>query len=290
MLVTFALWLALCTGGPTHAGTERWPQPALGPSYSGQPEILFTFDDGPHEKYTPRVLATLRAHHIKAIFFMVGWRLSGSQGGDTARRAVAAQIVAEGHAVGNHTVNHAHLCGVRATTAAWEIDENARIVADVAGMPASFFRAPYGSYCERLRALLKSRGLAHTHWDMDPQEWRTHDATATRNYLVRKLSKLEGRGVILLHDTHPATATALAEILEWIDKDNLRRRAEGKPEIRILSYADVARERVAPGLLELLDKAKGSALDLVPSVLGRLLPSRAHRLATPSPTSGTARN
>src|SRR6476659_7835201 len=51
---------------------KAWPVPAAGPTMSGDPELLFTFDDGPNPKTTPLVLDTLAKHHIHAVFFMVG--------------------------------------------------------------------------------------------------------------------------------------------------------------------------------------------------------------------------
>ena len=49
-----------------------WPQPAAGPSASGAPELLLTFDDGPDPATTPIVLDILRARGLRAVFFQVG--------------------------------------------------------------------------------------------------------------------------------------------------------------------------------------------------------------------------
>ena len=38
---------------------------------SGDPELIFTFDDGPNPKTTPFILDALKAHHIHAVFFMI---------------------------------------------------------------------------------------------------------------------------------------------------------------------------------------------------------------------------
>src|SRR3972149_5855941 len=157
-----------------------WPQPAPGPPRSGAPEILFPFDDGPHERTTPRILAALRAHGIHAIFFTVGWRISGDDPGDTARRAVLRQVLAEGHVLGNHTWNHAHLCMGRRQEAEREIDATGALLTALQGSEVVFFRAPYGSRCRRLEQMLAERGLAHLHWDMDAREYLEHDGATTR--------------------------------------------------------------------------------------------------------------
>ena len=51
---------------------EGWPTPAAGLTASGDPEIVFTFDDGPNPTTTGKVLDILAEHHIQAIFFLVG--------------------------------------------------------------------------------------------------------------------------------------------------------------------------------------------------------------------------
>ena len=58
--------------------------------------VAITFDDGPDPAFTPKILATLRRHNIRATFFLVGERV---------RRfpALIEQIRDEGHGVGNHS-------------------------------------------------------------------------------------------------------------------------------------------------------------------------------------------
>jgi len=107
---------------PARAG---WPLPAGGPSASGDPEVLFTFDDGPHPRHTPAILDLLAERNIKVIFFWVGWRLSHGDHVEIHRELVH-RAVREGHLVANHTVNHANLCLVEEAEAAVEIDQNTR--------------------------------------------------------------------------------------------------------------------------------------------------------------------
>src|SRR4051794_39226777 len=70
-----------------------WKMPA------DKKELYLTFDDGPHPTITPFVLACLKQYNAKATFFCVG---------ENVKRFpdVYEQILADGHAVGNHTYNH----------------------------------------------------------------------------------------------------------------------------------------------------------------------------------------
>ena len=65
----------------------------------GQKEIYLTFDDGPIPEVTPWVLDTLKEYDAKATFFCVG---------DNVRKypGIYHRLIEEGHAVGNHTLNH----------------------------------------------------------------------------------------------------------------------------------------------------------------------------------------
>ncbi|MEY2829195.1 MAG: putative polysaccharide deacetylase pdaA precursor [Bacteroidota bacterium] len=66
---------------------------------TAQRKLYLTFDDGPHPEITLAVLDCLRQHQIKAQFFCVGNNVSKYP-------SVFQQIIAEGHAVGNHTYHH----------------------------------------------------------------------------------------------------------------------------------------------------------------------------------------
>jgi peptidoglycan/xylan/chitin deacetylase (PgdA/CDA1 family) len=242
------LTASLAAGGP-------WPRPAAGPSASGDPELLLTFDDGPHETNTPLILDELQRRRLKATFFWVGHRISGGRRYVGKRRAVALRAIDEGHLIGNHTIHHAQLCDGPKAQAEWEIDENARLFRTLIRMPLRVFRAPYGASCDRLRKMLTERGLTHTHWDMDPHEWEHHDLGLTVGYIQRKLRALDGRGVLLLHDTKDVTVRALPIVLDWIDQENERRIAAGKRPIRIISYVDLAREQLADGMDDWVESA-----------------------------------
>ena len=83
---------------PTSVATTR---PA--PRFAGNAEpVALTFDDGPHETYTPQVLDILARYDVRATFFVVGAQVE--RWPDLTRR-----IVALGHSLGNHTWDHVDL-------------------------------------------------------------------------------------------------------------------------------------------------------------------------------------
>src|ERR1700686_4077580 len=58
--------------------------------------IAMTFDDGPSEKLTPKLLDLLAAHNIKATFFVIGENLA-------EHPEIVSRAAREGHEIGNHS-------------------------------------------------------------------------------------------------------------------------------------------------------------------------------------------
>lgn len=254
---------------------KRWPKPAGGPSQSGGPEVVFTFDDGPHEVYTARILDALAAHHVQAIFYWVGRRVLHDRPVDRVRKALVARAIREGHLVGNHTVHHVQLCQGETREAEREIDRNRELLEAQARMPVVMFRVPYGAFCKRLVRMLSERQLEHLHWDIDPQEYNGLTSAGTAQHVIGRLKKLDGRAVLLMHDTHGVSARALPIILDWIAAENRRRRAHGERPIRIVSGAELAEERLSNQMWSWGAESARSAEARIGQAIGRLVPGLA---------------
>ena len=225
-----------------------WPLPAAGPTQSGDPELIFTFDDGPNPKTTPQVLDALEQHHIHPIFFEVG-----EMAAHPAAAPIIARIVRDGDIIGNHTMTHQDLCRIKDEERAdREIDQAKQVIEKVSGLELAWFRTPYGVRCERVEHLLEERHLSHFHWDLDPQEWKHGSAKKAVAYVEKQLGKMTGRNVLLMHDIKKATVGALPVILDWIDEENARRKVAHRRRIRIIQGYELAAERLPPGLLDWL--------------------------------------
>ena len=108
-----------------------------------QKELFLTFDDGPHPTITPAVLNLLKQYEAKATFFCIGDRVKRYP-------EVYKQILAEGHAVGNHTQHHLN---------GWKVSDEDYLKdvkeADVY-IDSTLFRPPYG----RIRKVQSKRIIA----------------------------------------------------------------------------------------------------------------------------------
>jgi peptidoglycan/xylan/chitin deacetylase (PgdA/CDA1 family) len=260
---------------PKPGAYTKWPLPAAGQSQSGAPEIIWTFDDGPHIKYTPKILDLLKEHHIKAIFFWVGWRMLKESPRRAARRALVDRAIREGHIVANHSFTHKHLCRLGRDQMVAEIDRTTEVFEQLSGMPIVFYRTPYGDHCRRLLEVLDQRPFDHLHWDIDPQEWKDHDGIRVAGTLRRKISKVgrhNRRAVIIMHDTHKASVVGLPIALDWLDRENRRRVARGEPPIRSLSGSDLAQELMDRELAAWVGSQAGRAGGRLADALSSLVP------------------
>lgn len=118
-----------------------------------QPQTVFlTFDDGPVPGITEWVLDILLQYGIKATFFCVG---------DNVRKHphVYQRILAEGHAVGNHT--HNHLNGWKTSRE----DYLANIEQAALFVDSNLLRPPYGKIMPRVAREL-SRKYKIVMWDV----------------------------------------------------------------------------------------------------------------------------
>jgi peptidoglycan/xylan/chitin deacetylase (PgdA/CDA1 family) len=230
-------------------------------------QVLLSFDDGPDLAGTPEVLEALDRHKIKAVFFVNGRYLLGVKPADLARRELVRKLATHGHLVANHTLTHRNLCREPATVAE-EIDTNSEVIAYATGLRPLLFRSPYGARCRSLDQALRERDLIQVGWSLDPQEWRCEKPDAVFNYVTRRLARLIGPAIILLHDTQPATVRALPRILDWIDEENARLVRDGGSPLQIVDYSvffpPERKGKVPPTSLEPLLAALGETLSVLP--------------------------
>jgi len=217
-------------------------------------ELLLSFDDGPDLLGTPTILAELDKRGLKAIFFVTGWRLTGTRPEDIARRDLVRKIAAHGHLVANHGMNHHDLCQ-NPTEQASEIDSSTELIAETTGVRPLLFRSPYGAFCRSLEDALNARGLPDIGWNIDPQDWKTGNSEdAVFAYLTGKVDQLKGRGIMLLHDTHEASVHALPRFLDWLARENARAVRQHRAPVNVIDYRVMVPKRpvTASGLPELM--------------------------------------
>lgn len=194
---------------PTPSSTPSAPvstQPASGVDCAVTKCVALTFDDGPGI-YTARLLDELKAARAPATFFMLGQNAQAHP--DLVRRAAA-----EGHQIGNHTVDHRSLDRLSLAQQRWEVDTAAAVLRRLSGQPVTLLRPPYGAYDASTRTL----GVPLILWDVDTEDWKNRDAAVTTR---RALATVRPGSIILLHDIHQSSVAATPGIVQALRKRGL---------------------------------------------------------------------
>jgi peptidoglycan/xylan/chitin deacetylase (PgdA/CDA1 family) len=171
--------------------------------------VALTFDDGPG-RVTESVLDVLARHGAAGTFNVLGGRIEG-------RERLLRRMVAEGHEVGNHGVDHRRLAGAPVETARQLARTNAAVRRAVGARPR-IFRAPYGAVSRSTVTAAWLGGLVTVGWDVDPRDYETPGAAAIRE---RTIDAVRPGSVVLLHDDRRAleqTAVALDLILPDLEE------------------------------------------------------------------------
>jgi peptidoglycan/xylan/chitin deacetylase (PgdA/CDA1 family) len=178
----------------------------------GAPGVALTFDDGPHPAGTPAVLDALHRAGAQAMFFMVGEQV-------VRRPALAAEVLARGHAIALH--GHTHRWQMRLRPAAVEDDlrRGRAAIEDATGSTPRWHRPPYGLYSPAGLAAARAAGMRPLLWSRWGKDWRKF--TTPDRIAARVTNQLGPGDVILLHDadfysardSHVRTARALKRIL-----------------------------------------------------------------------------
>lgn len=190
----------------------RVPKPLQGKTIAqvkakdaSKPVIALTFDDGPWQKNTPKILEILKQEQIKATFFWIGKMVENSP-------QIAKQVVAEGHAIGNHTWHHWYRW-MKPAIAAQEIESTASIIYKVTGVKTALFRPPGGVLTNGLANYAKKKNYAVVMWSDDSKDYRPY----SKARLVRNvLRQIKSGGIVLMHDgggDRKRTVEALPQII-----------------------------------------------------------------------------
>ncbi len=180
--------------------------------------VLLTFDDGPHAVYTPRVLDILKAHGVHAVFFTVGRNLGVVHERAPvpgAHQELVRRMVAEGHALGNHTYTHPVLPKLDNEHLRREV-EDTQLLIDAMVPPGPSrtrtLRPPFGARNDRVFAAIDSHQLRSVMWNVDPLDGADPIPESIAQRVLREVEK-EAGGIILMHDVQARAVDALPHII-----------------------------------------------------------------------------
>lgn len=170
-----------------------------------KPMVALTFDDGPQPSVGNRIMDCLAQYGGKATFFMVGERVG-------SYKTEVQRMVAEGHEVANHTMNHKYLQKLGAAQIQAQVNNGNDAIQAACGVRPTLLRLPGGNHNA---AVLANAGMPMIQWNVDTLDWKTRNADKT---VAAVLNHVKDGDIILMHELYGATGDAVARIVPELHK------------------------------------------------------------------------
>jgi len=177
-------------GYQSMAPTGQW----YGRTFTGLPQgtkqLALTYDDGPNDPHTLRLLEVLAKHDVHATFFLIGRYVR-------ERPEIAPEIAKAGHMIGNHTFTHPLLTFKSAAAIRRELADCQAAIQDSVGEQCNLFRPPFGGRRPVVLRIARELELEPVMWNVTGYDWNAPPAAVIEQKVTKQI---RGGDVILLHD------------------------------------------------------------------------------------------
>jgi peptidoglycan/xylan/chitin deacetylase (PgdA/CDA1 family) len=177
-------------GYQSMAPTGQWYGRTFTGLVRGIREIALTYDDGPNDPHTLRLLEVLARHDARATFFLIGRYVQ-------QRPDIVREIVQAGHIVGNHTFTHPLLIVKGSAEVRRELSSCRSALQDAVGEHSKLFRPPFGGRRPVTLRVARELGLEPVMWNVTGYDWNAPPSEAIECKVTKQI---RGGDVILLHD------------------------------------------------------------------------------------------
>jgi peptidoglycan-N-acetylglucosamine deacetylase len=196
-----------------------------------QKVVALTFDDGPNPEMAPKLLKLFKDEKVKATFFVIG--------NNVVKQAdLAKQMLAAGHEIGNHTMDHANLTQLKT-----EEDVRGNLVRaqtairEATGVEPKVFRAPFIAHDDKTWRALGSLKLPSISARLDTRDW---DGKSTVASITDAATLTADAGdIVLMHEWSAKTLEALPEIVK-------RLKAKGLAFVTVSELLDIDKAKKFP--------------------------------------------
>lgn len=157
---------------------------------SGSKSVILTFDDGP-SRVLPDILDVLKDTETPAVFFWQSRLLH--------KERPWKRVLADGHQIGTHTVNHKNLTDNMTQQQQYdELKKSVEAIERITGEPVKFFRPPYGQFNDDTLEAAKRLELKTVMWRIASMDWELKDNPD--KIIGNIIEHLEDGAIILLHE------------------------------------------------------------------------------------------
>ena len=188
-------------------GQPQAPEAAQSAQASGgrtidpsKPMVALTFDDGPQPSVGNRIMDCLAQYGGKATFFMVGERVG-------SHKAEVQRMVAEGHEVANHSMNHKYFQKLGAAEIRSQVEQCNDAIEAVCGVRPKLMRLPGGNVNSTVKANVN---MPMIQWNIDTLDWKTKNADKT---VAAVLDHVKDGDIILMHELYSQSGDAALRII-----------------------------------------------------------------------------
>ncbi len=151
--------------------------------------IALTFDDGPHPKYTEKILKILDKYNVKATFFVIG--VNAENYPEELKR-----IFLSGHEIGNHSYSHSSKI-YQGNNLENEMIKCEKTIENIIGLKPTLFRPPRGEFSTAIKEITLKNNYPVIMWSIDTRDW-AHTSPESILNNIRK--NIKGGDIILMHD------------------------------------------------------------------------------------------
>ncbi|MGE4277200.1 MAG: polysaccharide deacetylase family protein [Lawsonibacter sp.] len=167
------------------------------------PLVALTFDDGPRNATTSRLLEGLALREVPATFFLVGYRIAGSE--DLIR-----EMAREGSQIGIHTYDHVLITDLSQTECDLQVDKTRALLTDILGPGDYWLRPPFGLVNQKVTQWADGPLIL---WSVDPEDWKRKNADQIVSVVMKNVKDGD---IILMHDIYDSSVDAALCIVDQL--------------------------------------------------------------------------
>ena len=156
----------------------------------GSKQIALTYDDGPNDPHTLRLMEVLAKNGVRATFFLIGRYVE-------TRPDIVRDVLKAGHVIGNHTFTHPLLAVRSAAKTREELESCQHAIENATGESPKLFRPPFGSRRPHTLRIARALELEPIMWNVTSGDWKMPPAAKVVQTCNRHI---HGGDVILMHD------------------------------------------------------------------------------------------
>ena len=169
-----------------------------------KPMVALTFDDGPYDRVTNRIVKVLAKHDSRATFFVVGNRVE--RYADTMKTAYN-----KGNQIATHTFDHGDLSKMKKKQIRRELKRAFRVMKKINGENPTMLRPPYGNVNDKMRQTIR---IPMIYWNVDTEDW----ASRNKDKILSRCKSIKDGDIVLMHDLYPSTAAAVEKLVPKLRK------------------------------------------------------------------------